>query len=42
MFRTPLGRYKFKRLPFGLNVSQDIFQQKIDHILENCPGTMLT
>jgi hypothetical protein len=39
-FRTPFGRYKFLRLPFGLNVSQDIFQQKIDQILENCPGTV--
>lgn len=25
-FRTPQGRYCFNRLPFGLNVSQDIFQ----------------
>ena len=39
-FRTPFGRYKFKRLPFGLNVSQDLFQQKVDEILENCPGTV--
>ena len=39
-FRTPFGRYMFKKLPFGLNVSQDVFQQKIDQILENCPGTV--
>ena len=39
-FRTPLGRYCFLRLPFGLNVSQDIFQQKIDKILDKCPGTI--
>ena len=39
-FRTPFGRYKFKKLPFGLNVSQDIFQEKIDQILERCPGTV--
>lgn len=39
-FRTPFGRYKFRKLPFGLSVSQDIFQQKIDQILENCPGTV--
>ena len=39
-FRTPFGRWKFQRLPFGLNVSQDIFQQKMDVILENCPGTV--
>ena len=29
-FRTPVGRYCFYRLPFGLAVSQDIFQLKID------------
>ena len=39
-FRTPFGRYKFRRLPFGLCVSQDYFQQKIDQIIENCPGTV--
>ena len=39
-FRTPMGRYKYRKLPFGLSVSQDIFQQKIDQILENCPGTV--
>ena len=39
-FRTRFGRYKFKKLPFGLNISQDVFQQKIDEILENCPGTI--
>ena len=37
-FRTPFGRYCFKRLPFGLNVSQDIFQQKMDKITERCKG----
>ncbi|XP_072182294.1 uncharacterized protein [Diadema setosum] len=35
-FNSPLGRYCFKRLPFGLNVSQDIFQAKMDVILEGC------
>lgn len=39
-FRTPFGRYKFQKMPFGLNVSQDIFQQKIDQILENCVGAV--
>ena len=37
-FRTPVGRYCFRRLPFGLAVSQDIFQLKIDRILEQCDG----
>ncbi|XP_014679079.1 PREDICTED: RNA-directed DNA polymerase homolog [Priapulus caudatus] len=38
-FNSPFGRYRFRRLPFGLNVSQDVFQKRMDHILEQCPGT---
>jgi hypothetical protein len=37
-FNTPFGRYRFLRLPFGLVVSQDVFQQRMDVILERCPG----
>lgn len=37
-FRTPFGRYCFMRLPFGLSVSQDIFQARMDSILEKCEG----
>ena len=29
-FNTPFGRYQFLRMPFGLRMSQDVFQQKID------------
>ena len=39
-FRTPNGRYCFCKLPFGLSVSQDIFQARMDNILEQCPGTI--
>ena len=39
-FNTPFGRYRYLRLPFGLSVSGDIFQEKMDQILEQCPGTM--
>ena len=28
-FNTPFGRYKFNRLPFGIKVSEDIFQKKL-------------
>ena len=28
-FQTPFGRYKWKRLPFGLAVSSEIFQKKL-------------
>ena len=37
-FQTPLGRYYFLRLPFGLSASQDIFQLEMDRILEKCTG----
>ena len=37
-FQSPYGRYAFKRLPFGLSASQDIFQSRMDLILEQCDG----
>jgi hypothetical protein len=37
-FQTPFGRFCFKRLPFGLSVSQDLFQMEMDRILEQCEG----
>ncbi|XP_038046793.1 uncharacterized protein K02A2.6-like [Patiria miniata] len=37
-FRTPFGRYCFQRLPFGLAISQDIFQQCMDEIVDQVPG----
>ncbi|KAJ8037895.1 hypothetical protein HOLleu_18833 [Holothuria leucospilota] len=26
-FNTPLGRYRYKRLPFGINAASEIFQR---------------
>ena len=37
-FWTPFGRYCFRRLPFGLAVSQDIFQQGMDRITDQVLG----
>ena len=37
-FRTPCGRYCFKRLPFGLSTSQDIYQKRMDQIISKCKG----
>ena len=37
-FRTPFGRYCFQRIAFGLNVSQDLYQQHMDRIIEQCEG----
>ena len=39
-FNTPFRKYCFIRLPFGLSVSSEIFQQKMDEILEGIPGTI--
>ena len=39
-FNSPFGRYRFLRLPFGLNLSQDVFQERMDLIPEQCPGTI--
>ena len=39
-FRTPFGRFYWTRLPFGLSVSQDIFQQHMTEILEGLPNTV--
>ena len=37
-FNSPFSRYCFLQLPFGLVCSQDIFQKKMDQILEECQG----
>ena len=35
---TPFGRYMWKRLPFGLKVSSEIFQRKLDEALGDLDG----
>jgi len=37
-FNTPFGRYSFKRLPFGLNSSQDVFQRAVDETFGSIPN----
>ena len=37
-FNTPFGRYRFNRLPFGVNSAQDVFQKEIDLTYEGLPG----
>lgn len=39
-FNSPFGRYRFKRLPFGLCISQDVFQARMNQILEKCHGVV--
>lgn len=37
-FWTPFGRYVWKRLPFGLSCSPEIFQQKLQQALQGLDG----
>jgi len=39
-FNSPFGRFCFKRLPFGLKTSQDVFQHAMDEILDGLPGVV--
>ena len=38
MFNTHLRRYRFLCVPFGLKMSQDIFQMRMDDIVAQCPS----
>lgn len=38
VFNTPYGRYKFNRLPHGLNLSSEVFQEKMSNLLEGVEG----
>lgn len=40
-FSTPVGCYKFNRLPFGLNCAPEIFQRKNEEIFGHIPGTII-
>ena len=33
-FNTPFGRYKYLRLPFGINSSSEVFQRTVSQIVE--------
>ena len=37
-FNTPYGWFRFTRIPFGLNVAGDAFQQKLDQVYSNLKG----
>ena len=40
VINTHKGRYRFKRMPFGAKMSQDVFQMKMDLIMERCSGVI--
>ena len=37
-FNTPWGKYRWLRLPFGLKVAGDVFQERIDRVLRGVPN----
>ena len=39
-FATPFGRYRWKRLPFGLSASSEIFQKRVSQALEGLEGIL--
>ena len=39
-FNTPWGKYRWLRMPFGLKVSGDVFQERLDRVLRLVPGTL--
>ena len=38
MFITPMGRYCFKRVPFGITLASEIFPKKMTEMLRNLQG----
>lgn len=38
---TPFGRFKFNRVPFGINSAPEIFQQKMVMIFGDIPGVLV-
>ena len=39
-FNTPWGKYRWLRLPFRLKIASDVFQERLDRVLELVPGTI--
>ena len=39
-FKTPFGRLRWRRLPFGLSMSSEIFQHRLNAALEGLPGVI--
>ena len=38
MFNTPWGKYRWLRLPFGLKIASDVFQERLDRVLRLLKG----
>ena len=40
-FNTPAGRYRYTRLPFGLNSANEVFQKRVSQVYEGLPGVIV-
>ena len=39
-FNTPFGRYEFKRMPFGIHSTSQVFHRRMSELLENVDGAV--
>lgn len=39
-FNTPIGRHRFKRLPFGISSASDVFQRAVAQMIEGLDGVV--
>lgn len=39
-FVTPFGRYCFNKLPFGISSAPELYQKRMNHMLEGLPGVL--
>ena len=37
-FNTPFGRYRWKRMPFGISSAPKVFQRRMHEVIEGLPG----
>ena len=37
-FNTPFGRYRFRRMPFGIHSAQEIFHKRVNRLFEDLDG----
>lgn len=40
-FATPMGRYRWLRLPMGISPAPEIFQRKLNQVMEGIPGVKI-
>ena len=37
---TPVGRFLMKRIPFGISIAPEVYQQRMHHLLDGYPGVI--